>query len=149
MDWKRQPVTISKGGFAFCRYTVAAILWFGWIFKQPLPVVLAVIILALSAALTIRRAPLIVLYDRTLGRRRKSGDEEVDLYGMRFAHTMGAILGAVCLLVLYAVDWRVGWGLVFLFCILKTVSAVGLCPASKLYGCMSSGTCCAFLRKKT
>jgi hypothetical protein len=70
----------------------------------------------------------------------------VDRCGLRFAHILGTTLGVVCVALLYAVGGRVGWGAVLVFAVLKTVSAVGLCPASRLYSCMAGGKCCAFLK---
>lgn len=149
MEYQRNPVTVSSAAFAFCRYTVAAMLWAAFFLKLRWLVAATFAILALSALLGIRRAPLVALYSFTLNRWFPSKNIELDANGMRFAHILGSVFSGACVLVLYLVDERVGWGLTFLLCILKTVSAVGLCPAYKLYGCMTSGTCCSFLRKKS
>jgi hypothetical protein len=34
----------------------------------------------------------------------------------------------------------------FGFCLLKTITAAGYCPASKLFVCMKNGGCCALTR---
>lgn len=142
-----KPVTVSKGAFAFCRYTVMVLVWAGFFLKIKLLVVLALAILVLSALLTVGHSPLIVLYNLTLGRFVKSSDVELDLNGMRFAHILGSVLALICVAFLYSPLERAGWRLTFVLALLKTISAIGLCPAYKLFGCMTSGTCCPFLRK--
>jgi hypothetical protein len=142
-----QSAPVPKAAFFFCRYAMAALAWLAFLLKLKLLMVLVFLLLGLSALLTIRRAPLIVLYTATLHRLFPSPIEELNVKGMRFAHTLGAGLAFVCLLFLYGLSERAGWGLTLLFCLMKTISAFGLCPAYKLHGCMTSGTCCAFLKK--
>jgi len=139
-------VKVPRAAFAFCRYTVMVLLWAAFLlrFRELVPAV--VVILALSALLGIRRAPLVALYTHTVHRLWPSAEEQVDRCGLRFAHILGTLLGVVCVALLYAVGGRVGWGAVFVFAVLKTISAAGLCPASKLYSCMAGGQCCAFLK---
>lgn len=141
-------VSVSSGGFAFCRYSIAILIWAGFIFKIKELVLLSFFILLLSAVLTVKRAPMIVIYDFTLGRlfKSKSKQEVLNVKAMRFAHSLGTLLSLLCLIFLYYINERVGWIIVFIFAIIKTISAFGFCPASKLYNCMSSGTCCAFAR---
>jgi hypothetical protein len=148
MEFKTEPVMVSRAAFAFCRYSLMLMLWAAFFLRLKILVVAAVVILALSALLTVRRAPLIALYTHTVGRLWPSRLEELDLYGMQFAHILGSIVGLACVLFLYVFHERMGWALTFVFCLLKTVSAAGLCPASRLYNCMAGGKCCAFLKGK-
>ena len=141
-------VAIPKAAFAFCRYGMAALIWAAFLLKIKGLVAVVFGLLALSALLTIRRAPLVWLYTQTIHRVAKSADEFLSLTGMRIAHTMGAIFAAVCLLFLYGIHERIGWALTFVYCIVKTISAIWACPVYKLYACMKSGNCCAFLKKK-
>jgi len=67
---------------------------------------------------------------------------------MRFAHGFGSILSGICVILLYFGNQRAGWILTFVLCIAKTTGALGFCSALKLYGCMNSGTCCRFARRK-
>ena len=126
---------------------MAIIVWCALIFKIKWLVVLSFVILALSAILTIKHAPMIVLWRYTLGRIFNSKTEILNVKAMRFAHGAGTILSAICVYLLYFGNEYAGWILVGFFAILKTISAFGFCPASKLYVCMSNGGCCAFSRK--
>ena len=79
-----------------------------------------------------------------------SKKEVLNEKAMRFAHSLGTVLSGICVLLIYSPYEFVGWIVVGLFAILKIISAIGFCPASRLYTCAtnSNGTCCAFLRKK-
>jgi len=144
---KYKPVSISKASFAFCRYSVAVLVWASLIFQIKWIMVLVFFILALSALLKIQKAPMILLYKYTIGKIIKSKDEILNENAMRFAHTMGTILSFICILFLYFINAYAGWILVLCFAVLKTVSAFGMCPASKLYECMGNKSCCAFAKK--
>jgi hypothetical protein len=140
-------VKVPRNAFLFCRVGMAVLLWTAFFLRLEWLVGVVAVLLALSAVLTVRRAPLVLLYTWTLGRFIRSRDEALDVRGMRFAHSLGALLGLVSLILLSLPDRGIGWRFVLFYCILKTVSAAGLCPGYKLYACMTSGTCCAFLRK--
>lgn len=147
-DEKCGQASVSRQAFAFCRYTLTVMLWAAVLLKMK-PLVVAVwVILVLSAILGIRRAPMIVLYNSTVGRFIPSTEVELSVSGMRFAHTLGSVLGFFCLLYLYFLGERTGWILAVVYAVIKTISAVNLCPAYKLYVCMTSGSCCAFLKKR-
>lgn len=142
-----KPVTISKEGFAFCRLGLTAILWLSLALHSKLLLLFVFIVLLLSAILKVQRAPMIVLYDQTIGRLRKSKEVIVNEAAMRFAHFTGAFFALVCLLLLQFGNQRIGWAAVFLFAIIKSISALGFCPASKLYECATGGSCCTIRRK--
>lgn len=144
---KYKPVSVSVAGFAFCRYAIAVLVWLSLIFQIKWLLIIVFLILALSALLKVQKAPMILLYKYTIGKIVKSKDEILNEHAMRFAHTMGTILSLICLLFLYFINANVGWVLVFVFAILKTISAFGMCPASKLYECMGNDGCCAFMKK--
>lgn len=136
-------VTIQNNAFVFCRYSIAAMIWLALIFQNVWLLALAFIVLALSALLTVRRAPMVLLWTYTLGRLIPSKDVVLDIKAMKFAHELGAVLA----LVSFALVWTnnpIAWYFVAAFGVLKTISALGYCPASKLYGCLvSEGGCCA------
>ena len=142
-------VAIPKAAFAFCRYTMAVLLWLAFILRIKALVAVVFVVLVLSAALTIRRAPLVWFYTNTFHRIAPSGDEWLSVVGMRVAHTMGAAFAAVCLLLLYVVNVQAGWMATLVYCLVKTGSAIWACPMYKLYACMKSGNCCTFLKKRT
>jgi len=66
---------------------------------------------------------------------------------MKFAHGLGTIFSLIIVLFLYFIHLKTGWILVAIFAILKTISAFGYCPASKIYSCMKKGGCCSISRK--
>ena len=140
-------VAIPKAAFAFCRYTLAVVLWLAFLFRIKALVAAVCAVLVLSAVLGIRRAPLVWLYRATAHRLWPSADEWLSRSGMRLAQSLGAFFAGVCLLFLYGLNTRVGWSLTFVYCVVKTVSAIWACPVYKLYACMKSGNCCTFLKK--
>ncbi len=141
---KQEIASVSKGGFAFCRIGVAVLIWLAFIFRIKELVVLTFLILLFSALMTVKNAPMIKLWDWTFGLFIKTKKEFLNVKAMRFAHTMGTVLAGICVLLVYVFN---SWTLVFLFALIKTISSFGFCPASKVYNCMSDGTCCAFSRK--
>lgn len=143
-----KSVSISTGAFNFCRYGVAIMLWVSILFRLKWLAVLVFAILVLSAILRVSKAPMIVIYNVTFGKFIKTKTEILDEKGMRFAHTMGAGMMFIGLVPLYFLNEQVGWWILFVVASLKTISALGFCPAYKLYGCMSSGGCCALTGKK-
>jgi len=145
---KYKPVSVSKAAFIFCKSTIAVLLWIAFLFRIKWLIIVTFLLLALSAILKIKRAPLIVLYTYTVNKIFKSKDEVLDEYGMRFSHTFGATINLIALIFLYYINALIGWGIVFFLAIAKTAGALGFCTALKLYECMSKGGCCSFLKKK-
>jgi hypothetical protein len=144
---KQQITQIESAGFAFCRIGLMILIWIAFIFKIKWILILAFFILLFSAVLTVRYAPMIVIWRYTFGLLFNGKTEILNVKAMRFAHGAGTILAGISVFLLYSGLEKAGWILVGIFAILKTISAIGFCPASKLYTCMSSGTCCAFSRK--
>jgi hypothetical protein len=144
---KYKPVSVPKSAFTFCRYSIAILIWASLIFRLKEMLILVLIIFLLSAILKIQRAPMILLYRYTVNKIFKSKDEILNEHAMRFAHITGSIFSIICLILLYFVNERAGWIAVFVFALLKSISAFGFCPASKLYECATNDSCCAFLKK--
>jgi hypothetical protein len=104
---KYKPVAVPKAAFAFCRYSVAILVWLSWIFRIKILLVLVFIILLWSAILKVGRAPMILIYKYTINRVVKSADEILDendesvdscygFYGEKYAKQEGeAVLGAL------------------------------------------------------
>lgn len=145
---KFKPVSVPKAAFVFCRYSIAIMIWIAFFLRLKWLIAFVFVILAASAILKVGRAPMILLYSYTINKIIPSKTELLEEKSMRFAHTLGSILALICLIFLYIVSDKVGWAIVFLFAILKTISAFGFCPASKLYSCAMNGSCCAFIKKK-
>lgn len=141
-----QIVQLPRGAFAFCRWSLTGLLWLALATRWTWPVGLVVAILLLSAALRVDRAPMVVLYLRTIGALRPARTFAfLDVAAMRFAHGLGASMGALVLVLLlvHPAAGRIGLAC---FCLLKTVSALGFCPASKVFVCLRKGGCCALTR---
>lgn len=142
-----KPVAISKGAFAFCRYSIAIMIWCALLFQAKGFVVGAFVILLFSYILKVQRAPLVFLYTVTIDKIIPSSKELVDEKGIRFAHLVGTIFSGLCCLFLFYIHPLTGWILTFLLAILKTSAAFGFCSALKLYTCMTGGNCCRVGRK--
>ena len=144
---KYKPVAVPKAAFGFCRYSIAILIWLSLILRMEAILIFVFIIFLLSAGLKIKRAPLILFYSYTINKIIKSKEEILNEHAMRFAHVMGSVFSLVCLLLLYFINERAGWTAVFIFAVLKSISAFGFCPASKLYECATGDSCCVFLKK--
>jgi hypothetical protein len=141
-----KPVEVPYAAYAFCRWLLALLLWAAFLFRLPLLVALAACLLALSALLGVKRAPLIVLYRCTLHRLLPSRDVVLDEHAMRFAHTLGTLLTATCFALLLLAP-RAGRAMLACVVVAKTVGALGFCPGAKLYECLISGSgCCGMVR---
>jgi len=148
-----KPVAISKGGFRFCRYSMAVCMWAGVIRHEGQWVAFGALMMALSALLTIRNAPLIKFFDWTLGRLIKTPDEMVDESGMRLAHVVATcVMGLPLIGVYYGSEYAATlcWRFLIFVALFRTIGALGYCPVSRMFTCMlggGKGDCCKFLRK--
>lgn len=140
-------VKIRSDAFAFCRYGIMLMVWSAFIFKIEWLVLLTFAILAISAIFTVQYAPMILLYNNTAGLLFKGKTENLGIGGMRFAHILGSIFSGIAILFLYIWSSKIGWIIVLFLAIMKTISAIGLCPAYKVYNCMKSGGCCSLTKK--
>lgn len=141
------PVAIQRSAFLFCRVGITVILWIAYLFHAVWALWFAFAVLGLSALLGIDRAPMIVLYTYTMGRLLPSSYETLDRSAMRFAHTLGTLWSGACLLFITIFPTiPIGWRFLLLLAIVKTISAFGYCPASKLYTCATGG-CCPLSRR--
>lgn len=131
---------IPINAFRFCKITVTLLVWLAFAFHSLSLLVIVFLILGLSALLKIQRAPLIVLYSITIERIIPSRMKEVHETGLRFAHSLGTVLAAICI-ALTLLFPTVGWWYVLAFAVLKTVSMLGLCPGEAMYSCYAEGSC--------
>ena len=98
---KEKIVTVQKNAFLFCKIGVGVILWSGFIFRLKELILLAFVILGLSAILGVNRAPMILFYSNTIERLYPSKKVTLNFKAMRFAHTLGTILSFICVILLY------------------------------------------------
>jgi hypothetical protein len=137
-----KPIEINKLSFIFCRYSMAIIIWLAFIFHVKALIWISAVIFLLSVVLKIKRAPMIKLADFTLGKIWKTQPILVNEYAMSFAHLVGFYISIICIcLVSFSSNENI-WYVVGLFGLLKSVSALGFCPAAKLYECLLNGSCC-------
>ena len=127
-------VNVSKNGFRFCRWTIAAVLWLSFFLRIKWLLFLNLIILLAGAVLKVRRSPLVVFYGKTLERWFPSTRlEELDEQGIAFAQGLGAFIHIILILFVYAWNERIGWRIVFVIAIVKTLGALGYCTGLQIY----------------
>jgi len=141
-----KPVVISKEGFVFCRVTIAALLWLAAALSNIWPIAITLLIMLLSAAFKVERAPLILLWKYTMERFLPGSPEVVDERGIFVSHVTGAAFAALCLGLL-CFSPMAGWIATVIFALLQTSAACGFCSALKLYTCLTGGNCCRFGRQ--
>jgi hypothetical protein len=142
-----KPISVSNGAFLFCRISLATLLWISFIFQLKWLLVVIFLIFFFSAIFKIGHAPMILLYTYTIDRIFPSKKVMLDGNAMRFVHSLGTLMAFIALLLLYFSYAALGWGFLFFFAALKTISALGYCPASKLYSCaISGGSCCSIIK---
>ena len=142
-----ETARVPRPAFAFCRLSLTLMLWLAWGFHLLWLVATVLVILVASVALKVQRSPMIQLYQQTVLRVVPTLHYELlDVPAMRFAHGLGALmaLGVIIGILIAPVG---GWYGLLAFCLLKTIAALGYCPASKLFACMQKGGCCALTRR--
>jgi protein-S-isoprenylcysteine O-methyltransferase Ste14 len=138
-----EVVQVPKAAFAFCRISLTVLLWLALALNQVWLVAAVVCILLVSVLLKVHRSPMVQLYQQTVLRIfPSSGEAFLDVPAMRFAHGLGALMSLAVVLTMLASP-PAGWYCLAALCVIKTISAVGFCPASKLFVCMRNGGCCA------
>ena len=149
---KYQMAIVPKKGFAFCRYTIALLLWltvilmfFGikWMIFIPFGIML------LSGILTVKRAPLIMLYKVLFDRKGKGETDVLNVSSIRFSHFVGSFFCLIIILFLYVFNINiVAYIFLGILTVLQTIAAAGYCSAQKLYECLVLGKNCCNLGKK-
>ena len=149
---KYQMATVPKKGFAFCRYTIAFLLWITDIllfFNIKWMIFIPFGIMLLSGILTVRRAPLIMLYKVLFDREGKGETDVLNVSSIRFSHYVGSFFCLIIILFLYVfkVD-LVAYIFLGILTVLQTIAALGYCSAQKLYECLVLGKNCCNLGRK-
>jgi hypothetical protein len=129
---------------------MAVVMWVGTLMQLPWLIVFGATIMLINSIVTVRYAPLIMLYRYTVDRVWPSGPSVVDALGMRLAHLVAFIMMTTGLwLALQPSTSEFGWKFLWFVCIFKTVGAIGYCPVSRGFTCLlnGKGDCCKFLRR--
>ncbi|MFO0703507.1 MAG: DUF4395 family protein [Patescibacteria group bacterium] len=141
-----KPELVNKNSFSFCRYTLSVLIWLSLILQSKELVIFVTLVFGVSFLLTVKSAPMIMFFDWTFARIIKSPKILVDATDIRLAHLVAFIFGLINIVLLYTFP-RIGWSTVFIFAIVKTISAFGYCPASKLRACLTKKGCCSIVKK--
>jgi protein-S-isoprenylcysteine O-methyltransferase Ste14 len=142
-----ETVLVAGPAFAFCRISLTVLLWAALWWDSVGLVAVVFVILALSVLLKVQRSPMIQLYQQTAGRLFPAAKfVALEVPAMRFAHGLGALM-ALAVMAAMRASPRTGWYVLAGFCLLKTTAALGYCPASKAFICLSQGGCCAWSKK--
>ena len=144
---KYKPVSISTAAFRFCRLGIAVLIWLSFFLQSKLILAAVCLLFLLSIILKVGNSPLIRFYDSTLQRLHKRTETIVNEHAIFFAHCLGFTFSAICLLLVSLVSETKIWNAVLIFAVLKTISAMGFCPAAKLYECSMNGNCCVKKKK--
>lgn len=143
---------VPKKAFAFCRFTICILFWVTAIllfFDIKWFVFIPFIIMLISGILTVKRAPLIVLYKVLFDRDSKAETEVLNVSSIRFSHYVGATFSSIVILFLYVFKINlVAYIFVGILTILQTIAAFGFCSAQKLYECLVLGKNCCNLGKR-
>lgn len=147
-----RPIEVPRAAFAFCRWSMAGVIWIGvMLHLQPL-LGLCAVVMAVSAILTVRRAPMVMLYSAVVETFRPSEKIVVDATGLRLAHVVAAVGLAGSLAYLQwgeAGQAVVAWRFLYFLALFKTAGAMGFCAVSRMFTCMvGGGSCCRFMRVK-
>ncbi len=143
-----QMVETRKQSVAFCKYTIAILLWIAAIFQSIVFIYVVFFILLISALTGVQRAPLVALFNHTVAKHMKTTEIYINMYSMRFAHLFGA---GFCLAIIgtdYFLPGIVPLILTIVLAILQTIASFGYCSAQKLYECVICNSNCCRVGKK-
>ena len=78
-----------------------------------------------SAIFKVKNSPLVQLYSQSIEKisKLKSKKILVNEKAIRFAHIIGTIFSGICIIALLFRE-NIGWGIVFIFAIIKTIRAI-------------------------
>ncbi len=143
---------IPKKAFAFCRWTICILLWTTCIlmfFKIKWLIFIHFVIMLLSGILTVKRAPLIMLYKVLFDRDNTKETDVLNVDSIRFSHFVGSSFCLCVILSLYVFKINiVAYIFLGVLTIMQTIAAFGYCSAQKLYECLVLGNNCCNLGKK-
>lgn len=142
-----RPVEVTAGSFAFCRWSLATLLWVALVAHQPWLVAATGLLLLASAVAGVRHAPMVMSWRWTADRIWPSRVVVLDERAMRFAHGLGAAFCGGTWALLGSAP-RAGAVALVALALLKTIGAFGFCTASRLYTCAASGGCCGLARRR-
>src|SRR5574344_1985595 len=84
-------VSVKKQSVTFCKYMIAGTLWISILTGNVIPVYIVLCITLTSAALGVKNAPLVRLFDLTVAKIMKTDDVYINMHSMRFAHLFASV----------------------------------------------------------
>lgn len=147
-----QMAIVPKKAFAFCRFTICILFWIASIlmfFNIKWVIFIPFIIMLLSGILTVKRAPLIILYKVLFDRDNKAETDVLNVSSIRFSHYVGATFSLIVIIFIYVFKINiVAYIFLGVLTLLQTIAAFGYCSAQKLYECLVLGKNCCNLGKR-
>lgn len=147
-----QMAIVPKKAFAFCRFTICILFWLTSIlmfFNIKWIIFVPFVIMLLSGILTVKRAPLIILYKVLFDKNKKAETDVLNVNSIRFSHYVGSIFCLIVILFLYVFKINiVAYIFLGVLTLLQTIAAFGYCSAQKLYECLVLGKNCCNLGKR-
>lgn len=147
-----QMAIVPKKAFVFCRFTICILFWITSIllfFDIKWMIFIPFIIMLLSGILTVKKAPLILLYKVLFDRNGKGETEVLNVNSIRFSHYVGSTFSLIVILFIYIFKINiVAYIFVGILTFLQTIAAFGFCSAQKLYECLVLGKNCCNLGKR-
>lgn len=144
--------TVPKKAFAFCRWTICLMFWATSIlcfFNVKWFIFIPFTIMFLSGVLTVKRAPLIMLYKVLFDRKNTAETDVLNVSSIRFSHFVGSAFCIIAILFLYVFKIKIiAYIFIGILTVLQTIAAFGYCSAQKLYECLVLGNNCCNLGKK-
>jgi hypothetical protein len=139
-----KPVLVSNAAFNFCKYTMAILLWIAFILNSKILLLLAFVILVISAIVKVQKSPFVQIYLHTVGKILKSEEVVIEENSIWFAHTVGAVFTGFGIFFVYFHNPIIGWGIIGVLAFMKSIASFGFCGAAKLYTCLNNpnGKCC-------
>ena len=141
-------IEINRQSVAFCKYTIAGLLWLSLILGNMIPIYIVFAIMLISAFTGVHRSPLVLLFDMTVCPYIKPRREYINMYSMRFAHFVGCVFCVLSGLSYYLLPHFVFVVILIIFALLQSIASFGYCSAAKLYECViCNSNCCRFGKK--
>jgi protein-S-isoprenylcysteine O-methyltransferase Ste14 len=140
---------IDLNALLFCKWVSAILIWLAVILGNYFILIAVALNFLLSVLFTVKNSPIVLVYRFTLGLLIKNRTNTIDVQDYRFVHLIAFIFSFIAIVPL--LFGNTIWLLIpaILFAILKTITAFGYCPASKLRSCLlnQKGSCCKLGQK--
>jgi protein-S-isoprenylcysteine O-methyltransferase Ste14 len=137
---------IDLNALTFCKWASALIIWTAIILGNYYILLIILINFLLSVLFSVKNSPIVLIYTYTFGLVIKKRIGTIDIQDFRFVHLIAFVFCIISIVPLFFGNNLWFWIPAIMFAILKTITALGYCPASKLRSCLlnNGGKCCKF-----